>query len=83
MRSMIARARRALQRVRLHKANLYVADLECMLSGLLTARDTLEGDISHTTVRLMQAKQRRDDIAADQITGQMPPADLSSTRTAA
>lgn len=59
MRRLISRLLNRLHSTRIRAAEQHIADLENMLSGLLTARDTLDAEITETTRRLLIAKDVR------------------------
>lgn len=59
MRRLISRLLDSLHRTRIRAADQHITDLENMLSGLLTARDNLDAEITETTRRLMIANQAR------------------------
>ena len=50
----------AFLRIRARANQQHVADLEKMLSDLVTARDAIEAEITETTRRLLAARQRLD-----------------------
>lgn len=50
----------AFNRIRARANQQHVADLEKMLSDLVTARDAVEAEITETTRRLLAARQRLD-----------------------
>ena len=50
----------AFNRIRSRANQQHVADLEKMLSDLVTARDAVEAEITETTRRLLAARQRLD-----------------------
>lgn len=52
----------ALLGIRAKTGEQHIADLEQMLSELVSARETLEGEIAETTRRLLAAQERRDEF---------------------
>lgn len=52
--------------LRISVGQQHIADLEHMLSGLVSARDSLDGQITETIRRLLIAQERRDALALQQ-----------------
>ena len=63
MRRLIALLLRPFISIRTGANARHIADLENMLSELISARDTINAEINETTCRLLQAQTVRDAIA--------------------